>query len=206
MPPPPLTPSWVPVNPLFSLARYPPPSRFIPSFSSPVLPSGQIGSVWEWYHRIGVEKDINRYRGFWFFNFSSENLKRHQNSEPLHTWIQPPACSYHGLYRILSSYWLAHFYLLKNSAKGMHYFGWIAGCWNSSNVLFTTRIPKINCWHFWSTDRGEKIMICAHTNRDPTTSRRLDSFLYEAAQNFEVFSKIQIVEKPAETLRLASAS
>jgi hypothetical protein len=27
------------------------------------------------------------------------------------------------LYRILSSYGLAHFYLLKKSAKGLHYFG-----------------------------------------------------------------------------------
>jgi hypothetical protein len=23
---------------------------------------GQIGSAWEWYHWIGLEKDINRYR------------------------------------------------------------------------------------------------------------------------------------------------
>jgi hypothetical protein len=23
--------------------------------------SGQIGSAWEWYHCIGLEKDINRY-------------------------------------------------------------------------------------------------------------------------------------------------
>jgi hypothetical protein len=30
------------------------------------VPSGQIGSTWEWYHWIGLEKDINR---FWFFNF-----------------------------------------------------------------------------------------------------------------------------------------
>jgi hypothetical protein len=35
----------------------------------------------------------------------------------------PPACSNHGLYRILSSYWLAHFYLMKKSAKVLHYFG-----------------------------------------------------------------------------------
>ncbi len=28
-------------------------------------------------------------------------------------WIQPPACSDPGLHRILSSYWLAHFYLMK---------------------------------------------------------------------------------------------
>ncbi len=26
------------------------------------VPSGQIGSACEWYHWIGLEKDINRYR------------------------------------------------------------------------------------------------------------------------------------------------
>jgi hypothetical protein len=36
--------------------------------------------------------------------------------------------------------------------------------------------------HGWA----EKIAISAHTNRD-RKSRRLDSFLYEVAQNFEVF-------------------
>ncbi len=37
-------------------------------------------------------------------------------------WIQHPACLDPGLYRILSSYWLAHFYLMKKSAKVLHYF------------------------------------------------------------------------------------
>ncbi len=31
--------------------------------------SGQIGSAWEWYHWIGLEKDINRY-GFIFYFWS----------------------------------------------------------------------------------------------------------------------------------------
>ncbi len=32
------------------------------------VPSSQIGSAWEWYHWIGLEKDINRFRFliFWF--------------------------------------------------------------------------------------------------------------------------------------------
>jgi hypothetical protein len=37
--------------------------------------------------------------------------------------IQPPACSDHGLHRILSSYWLEHFYLMKKSAKMWLCFG-----------------------------------------------------------------------------------
>jgi hypothetical protein len=37
--------------------------------------------------------------------------------------IQPPACSDHGLHRILSSYWLAQFHLMKKSAKVKLNFG-----------------------------------------------------------------------------------
>jgi hypothetical protein len=37
--------------------------------------------------------------------------------------IQPPAWSDHGLQRILSSYWLEHFYLMKESTKVLRYFG-----------------------------------------------------------------------------------
>jgi hypothetical protein len=36
---------------------------------------------------------------------------------------QSPACSVHGLYSMLSSYWLAHFHLMKKSAKVQLYFG-----------------------------------------------------------------------------------
>jgi hypothetical protein len=44
------------------------------------VPSGQIGSAWEWYHWIGLEKDINRYRFLiyyflsWIFDKSSKFL------------------------------------------------------------------------------------------------------------------------------------
>jgi hypothetical protein len=55
------------------------------------------------------------------------------SSKPLHTKMNPTFWSDHGLYRILSSYWLAHFYLMIKSAKGLHcILDWIAGCWNSS--------------------------------------------------------------------------
>ncbi len=59
--------------------------------------------------------------------------------------IQPLACLDHGLYRILSFYWLAHFYLMKKYSKVLHYFGLDCG-WNSSNILLTSRNPKNNCW------------------------------------------------------------
>jgi hypothetical protein len=37
--------------------------------------------------------------------------------------IQPPDCLDHGLHRILFSYLLAHFYLMKKSTKVLLYFG-----------------------------------------------------------------------------------
>jgi hypothetical protein len=67
---------------------------------------------------------------------------------------------------------------------------WIAGCWNS---LLTSRNPKeqlMSLSHFWSTvqwkrSQFEQMQIVIQT------SRRLDSFLHEAAQNFELLSNIQ---------------
>jgi hypothetical protein len=49
------------------------------------VPSGQIGSAWEWYNWIGLKKDINHAICFWFFNFDLEYLRRVQISEPLQT-------------------------------------------------------------------------------------------------------------------------
>jgi hypothetical protein len=49
--------------------------------------------------------------------------------------IQPPACSDHGLHRIL--YWLPHFYLMKKSAKVLLYFGL-----NCEMLEFFTHKPK----------------------------------------------------------------
>jgi hypothetical protein len=61
---------------------------------------------------------------FDFLNFDLEYLKRVQIFEPLNTkCLQPPTSSVHSLYEILSSYWLAHFYLMKKSAKVLNYFG-----------------------------------------------------------------------------------
>jgi hypothetical protein len=40
---------------------------------------------------------------------------------------QSPACSVYGLHRMLSSYWLAHFHLMKKSAKVQLYFGSVCG-------------------------------------------------------------------------------
>jgi hypothetical protein len=51
-----------------------------------------------------------------------------------------------SIYRILSSYWLVHFYLMKESAKVfVLFFVWIAGCLNSSDIPLMSLNPKNNC-------------------------------------------------------------
>jgi hypothetical protein len=57
---------------------------------------------------------------FLIFIFDLEYLIRVQSSEPLYA-KKPPACS--GSRSALSSYWLAHFHLMKKSAKVQLDFG-----------------------------------------------------------------------------------
>jgi hypothetical protein len=105
-------------------------------------------------------------------------------------WIQPPACLVHGLHRNLSSYWLAHCYLLKNPPKASSFLVWIAE-WRSYSL--SSRNPKDN----WCLSRiygirfGEKdhgLSTCK-----PLTEQAwgLEAFLHGAAQNFELLSNIQ---------------
>ncbi len=51
----------------------------------------------------------------------------YNNERKKEKWIQPPACSVHGLHRILSSYWLVHCYLMKKSTKVQLFFGLDSG-------------------------------------------------------------------------------
>jgi hypothetical protein len=73
------------------------------------------------------------------------------------------------LYRILSSYWLAHFYLLKKSAKGLHYFG--LDCWMLEFFKYSIHEPKYKeqllTFVFLEHGSAEKIAVCGLTKRDP---------------------------------------
>ncbi len=125
---------------------------------------------------------------FWFLIFDLEYLIRVQSSEPLHAKkIQPPACSVHGLHRILSSYWLAHW---KNPPKCSSILVRVAEWWN---FLPASRNPKTN-WclssiygiRFGEKDRGL-------STYKPWTEQAggLEAFLHGAAQDFEVVLNIQ---------------
>ncbi len=82
------------------------------------------GTVWP--HESGtIGKAMKRTStalGFWFLSFTLEYSKKFWAASCKNE-IQPPACLDHGLHRILSSYWLALFYLMKKSAKVLLYFG-----------------------------------------------------------------------------------
>ncbi len=101
--------------------------------------------------------------------------------------IQAPACSDHGLHRILSSYWLAHFYL---APKSYFILVWIAEWWNS---LPSCRNPKNNWYlsHIFGARFGEKNSSLSTCKPWSKQAGGLEAFLHEAAQNLEVVSKIQ---------------
>ncbi len=110
--------------------------------------------------------DINCYM---FFDFLISLLNVWKDfkvlSRFLQKWIQPPACLDHGLHRILSSYWLAHFYLMKKSARVLLYFGLDCGMLEFS--LLTSHNPKNN-WcppAFLEHGSAEKIAVWAHANQ-----------------------------------------
>jgi hypothetical protein len=83
---------------------------------------------------------------------------------------------------------------MKKSAKVLLYFGLDRGM-----VEFFTHEPKskeqlMSLPHFWSTVRRKRSQF-ENTHTHIQTNRRLDAFLHEAAQNFELLSNIKIKNK-----------
>ncbi len=105
-------------------------------------------------------------------------------------WIQPPACLDHGLHRILSFYWLAHYYLMKKSAKELLYFGLDCGMMKFLTFKLQPKEQLISLSHFWSTVRWKRSRF-EHMQTWSEQAGGLEGFLREAAQNLEVVSNIQ---------------
>jgi len=85
---------------------------------------------------------------------------------------QSPACSVHGLHRMLSSYWLAHFHLMKKSAKVQLYFS--SGC---GMLEFFTYKPQYKEQLLplpqYGIRFGEKRLRLEHMQTVNRTSRRI---------------------------------
>ncbi len=81
---------------------------------------GTVRPDWICMRVVSLESPLKGHEPLYVLNFLFLILNIWKDfkvlSRFMQKWIQPPACSDHGLHRILSSYWLAHFYLMKKSA------------------------------------------------------------------------------------------
>ncbi len=99
-------------------------------------------------------------------------------------WIQPPACLDHGLHRILSSYWLAHFHLMKNPRKCSSILVWIAEWWN---FYLRAAIQRTIDTNFRSTVRRKRSWF-EHMQTVNWTSRRIrDLFAKSGSELWSCF-------------------
>ncbi len=82
---------------------------------------------------------------------------RVQSSEPLHANMNPTSCLFGSRSeRILSSYWLAHFHLMKKSTKVHLYFGLHCGMMDFFTYEPQSKEQLICLPHFWSTVRQKR--------------------------------------------------
>ncbi len=155
------------------------------------VPSGQIGSAWEWYHWISLKKDINRYM-FLIFNFDLEYLRRVQSSEPLHTKMHLIILLLVGIMGCMATnpdLFRRKMWESQQLFLGLQLVSKIFEENQQSPIQtkieqqFGGFFQQIKVWQPLERKDSKQTVI--------PTSRTLDSFLYEAAQNFELFSNIQ---------------
>ncbi len=98
------------------------------------VPSGQIGSAWEWYHWIGLEKNINRYMflifsiHFWIFEKTSKFWTASYRNESNLLTVRITVC----IESFLPIGWRA-FIWWKNLPNGCSILVWIAGFFKYSS-------------------------------------------------------------------------
>ncbi len=156
------------------------------------IPSGQIGSAWEWYHWIGLKKSSTTI-GFWFFNFSYEFLKKLWSSEPLHSKINPTSCLFGSWFVYLGTNRnLFHRTVIQKCLK--LFFGL-----RLVRRIFQDRNPNQNrgaLWRFFSTNKSApangKKRLC--TNRDPNKQEVGFFFVWVGSELWSLFkySKLKL--------------
>ncbi len=142
------------------------------------VPSGLIGSAWEWYHWKGIEKDINRYR-FLIFKFWSWIFEKTSKfwAASYKNATNPPTFPPNRSQKMQESKQLV--FRLRLVSKDFQH------------PAIQTRIVQHLGGFFHQINVRQPIGRKASIQTEILTSRRLDSFLYESAQNFKVFSNIQ---------------
>ncbi len=119
---------------------------------------------------VPLESPLKGHQLLYVFDFLISVLNIWNNFKVLSRFMQnstqPPACSDHGLHRILSSYWLAHCYYLfdkKNPPKWRSILVWIAEwCMQAATQRTIDASPP-----FKEYGLAKKIAAWAHANRDP---------------------------------------
>ncbi len=123
------------------------PIQWYHSRADPIWPDGTFTFTFTCTRVVPLESPLKGHQPLYVFDFFISVLNIWNNfkvlSRFMQNWTQPLACSNHGLHRILSSYWLAHFHLMKNPPKCSSILLCIAERWNS---LLTSRNPKNN-WY-----------------------------------------------------------
>ncbi len=148
---------------------------------------GTVRPDWIWMRVVPLDSPLKGHQPLRVFDFLISVLNIWNNfkvlSRFMQNWTQTPSCSDHGLHKILSSYWLAHCYLIKKSTKVALYLGVDCG------MMDTSRNPKNN----WCLSRiygipfGEKDHGLSTCKPWSEQAGGLGSILHEAAQDFELF-------------------
>jgi hypothetical protein len=133
-------------------------------------------------------KVINRY-GFFIFLFSLwtswKNFK--VLSRSTQKWIHSPACSDHSLYGHKRQSFLPN-RALKTPESQQLFIRLLIVSRIFQHPAIQTKIVQPFGWFFQQVKVHQPL---GRKDSMQTVSRRLDSFLYEVDQNFEVFSNIQ---------------
>ncbi len=135
---------------------------------------GTVWPVWICMRVVSLERPSKEHQPLYvlnFFIFYLEYLKRLQSPEPLHAKMNPTSCLFGSrLHRILSSYWLAHFYLMKKSAKELLFFCLDCGMMKFFTFKSQPKEQLISLSHLWSTvwrkrSRFEHMQTVIRTSR-----------------------------------------
>ncbi len=137
---------------------------------------GTVRPDWICMRVVPLESPLKGHQPLYFFDFLISVLNIWNNfkvlSRFMQNWTQPPARSDQGLHRILSSYWLAHCYLMKNSTKVHLYFGLDCGMMKFFTYEPQSKEQLMPLPHLWSTVWRKRSRL-EHMQTVIRTSRRI---------------------------------
>ncbi len=118
--------------------------------------------------------------------------------------IQLPACSDHGLYRILSSYWLAHFYLIKKICQSAALFWFGLREVGILQIFYPRAVIQrtfVDSRAFLEHGSAEKTAVCAHTNPDPNKQEVGFSFVWSSSELWSLSKYLKLKWKNQKNKR-----